>query len=85
MVWNYSETNKLEDNVSHKMLQCDAFTDNPQPKSAQLYVMELLVTPTPVIYTDMTIAGLQVAHHLRLMKTYCSKNFFLIVLIMVMA
>ncbi len=47
----------LKDNVSHKMLQCDAFTDNPQPKSAQLYVMELLVTPTPVIYTDMTIAG----------------------------
>lgn len=47
----------LKDNVSHKMLQCDAFADNPQPRSAELFVMELLVTPTPVIYTDMNIAG----------------------------
>jgi hypothetical protein len=47
----------LKENMSHKMLQCDAFWDNPQPRSAELFLMELLVTPTPVIYTDMTIAG----------------------------
>ena len=48
----------LKDNVSHKMLQCDAFLDNPLPKfSSDTYLAELLVTPTPVIYTDMAIAG----------------------------
>lgn len=47
----------LKDNVSHKMIQCDAFWDNPQPRAGELFVMELLITPTPVIYTDMTIAG----------------------------
>ena len=46
----------LKDNVSHKMLQCDIFLDNPQPAfSVDAYVMEILVTPTPVIYTDMNI------------------------------
>ncbi|GAJ24371.1 unnamed protein product, partial [marine sediment metagenome] len=48
----------LKENMSHKMLQCDAFQDNPLPKfSGDTYLMELLVTPTPVIYTDMPIAG----------------------------
>lgn len=46
----------LKENMSHQMLQCDAFFDNPEPKAAQLFLMELLVTPTPVIYTDMTIS-----------------------------
>jgi len=46
----------LKENMSHKMLQCDAFFDNPQPKAEQLFLMELLVTPTPVIYTDMNIS-----------------------------
>lgn len=47
----------LKDNMSHKMLQCDAFWDNPQPvvTPEQAYIMELLVTPTPVIYTNMDI------------------------------
>ena len=46
----------LKDNVSHKMLQCDIFLDNPEPSfSGDGYVMEILVTPTPVIYTDMNI------------------------------
>lgn len=48
----------LKENMSHKMLQCDAFADNPLPKvSGDTYVMELMVTSTPVIYTDMTIAS----------------------------
>ncbi len=47
----------LKDNVSHKMLQCDAFYDNPLPVANDSYTMELLVTPTPVIYTDMIING----------------------------
>ncbi|GAG59469.1 unnamed protein product [marine sediment metagenome] len=47
----------LRENMSHKMLQCDAFWDNPQPKADQAFIMELLVTPTPVIYTDMKIAN----------------------------
>jgi len=46
----------LKENMSHKMLQCDAFFDNPQPKAEQLFLMELLVTPTPVIYTNMDIS-----------------------------
>lgn len=46
----------LKPNMSHKMIQCDAFWDNPQPKADSLFIMELLVTPTPVIYTDMKIA-----------------------------
>ncbi len=46
----------LKDNMSHKMLQCDAFMDNPRPLfSGDGYIIELLVTPTPVIYTDMQI------------------------------
>jgi len=47
----------LKPNMSHKMLQCDAFFDNPDPKATELVLMELLVTPTPVIYTDMEIAS----------------------------
>jgi len=46
----------LKENMSHKMLQCDAFFDNPIPAfTGDGYIMELLVTPTPVIYTDMNI------------------------------
>lgn len=46
----------LKDNVSHKMLQCDVFLDNPLPSfTGDSYIMEILVTPTPVIYTDMDI------------------------------
>lgn len=46
----------LQDNMSHKMLQCDIFLDNPLPSySGDAYVMEILVTPTPIIYTDMNI------------------------------
>lgn len=46
----------LKENMSHKMLQCDIFFDNPEPAfSVDAYVMEVLVTPTPVIYTDMAI------------------------------
>ena len=50
----------LKDNMSHKMLQCDAFIDNPSPLfSGDGYIIELLVTPTPVIYTDMDIQNFQ--------------------------
>ncbi len=46
----------LKENMSHKMLQCDAFIDNPSPLfSGDGYVIELLVSPTPIIYTDMEI------------------------------
>jgi len=46
----------LKENMSHKMLQCDVFFDNPEPAfSVDAYVMEVLVTPTPIIYTDMAI------------------------------
>jgi len=46
----------LKENMSHKMLQCDIFLDVPEPSfSVDAYVMEILVTPTPVIYTDMNI------------------------------
>ncbi len=47
----------LKENMSHKMLQCDVFLDNPIPLSSNDYVTEILITPTPVIYTDMPIAG----------------------------
>lgn len=47
----------LKENMSHKMLQCDAFLDNPLPTAdnSARFTTELLVTPTPVIYTDMII------------------------------
>ena len=46
----------LRDNMSHKMLQCDIFLDNPLPAwSGDAYVMEILVSSTPIIYTDMPI------------------------------
>ena len=46
----------LKENMSHKMLQCDIFLDVPEPAfSGDSYIMEILVTPTPVIYTDMDI------------------------------
>ena len=48
----------LKPNMSHKMLQCDAFLDNPFPIIGDATYFELLITPTPVIYTDMFIAGL---------------------------
>ena len=48
----------LKDNMSHKMLQCDAFYDNPLPEATDGYTMELIVSPTPIIYTDMIINGL---------------------------
>jgi hypothetical protein len=47
----------LKPNMSHKMLQCDAFLDNPFPEIDGTAYFELLLTPTPVIYTDMVIAG----------------------------
>ena len=49
----------LKDNMSHKMLQCDAFYDNPVPSSDSglPFLVELLATPTPVIYTDMIIGS----------------------------
>ena len=47
----------LKPNMSHKMLQCDAFLDNPFPSIGDTTYFELLITPTPVIYTDMFIAG----------------------------
>jgi len=46
----------LKPNMSHKMLQCDVFLDNPIIIGSAFF--ELLVTPTPVIYTDMVIGGL---------------------------
>ena len=46
----------LKPNMSHKMLQCDAFLDNPFPSIGDTTYFELLITPTPVIYTDMFIA-----------------------------
>lgn len=46
----------LKDNMSHKMLQCDIFLDNPLPAwSGDAYIMEILVSSTPIIYTDMPI------------------------------
>jgi len=46
----------LKDNRSHKMLQCDAFIDNPSPLfSGDGYIIELLVSSQPIIYTDMEI------------------------------
>ena len=47
----------LKPNMSHKMLQCDVFSDNPFTPAPSA-IFELLVTPTPVIYTDMVIGGL---------------------------
>jgi len=47
----------LKDNMSHKMLQCDAYYDNPLPEATNGYTMELIVSPTPIIYTDMIING----------------------------
>lgn len=49
----------LKENMSHKMLQCDMFYDNPIPTSDSglPFLVELLVTPTPVIYTDMIIGN----------------------------
>ena len=47
----------LKPNMSHKMLQCDAFLDNPFPSIGDTTYFELLITPTPVIYTDMFIAN----------------------------
>lgn len=48
----------LKEGVSHKMIQCDAFLDNPLfQTTGESVVMELFVTPHPVIYTDMSIAG----------------------------
>lgn len=48
----------LKENVAHKMLQCDAFLDNPFFTTTEdNVIMELLVTPHPVIYTDMIIGG----------------------------
>ena len=47
----------LKENVSHKMIQCDAFLDNPQfITTNDNVVMELLVTPHPIIFTDMFIS-----------------------------
>jgi len=46
----------LKDNMSHKMLQCDIFLDNPLPAwSGDAYIMEILVSSSPIIYTDMPI------------------------------
>ena len=48
----------LKENVSHKMIQCDAFLDNPYYTTTGDGVMiELIVSPHPIIYTDMIIAG----------------------------
>lgn len=47
----------LKPNMSHKMLQCDLFLDNPFPVITSLGFYEVLVTPTPVVYTDMIIGG----------------------------
>lgn len=48
----------LKEGVAHKMLQCDAFLDNPNYFTTEDGVMiELIVTPHPIIYTNMTIAG----------------------------
>lgn len=48
----------LKENVAHKMLQCDAFLDNPYFATTEdNIVIELLVTPHPVIYTDMLISA----------------------------
>ena len=49
----------LRPNMSHKMLQCDVYHDNPQPSSDQRtpFLFEMMVTPTPVIYTDMIVSG----------------------------
>ena len=50
----------LKENVSHKMIQCDSFHDNPLPISTSGggFTTELLVTPTPVISTNMIINSL---------------------------
>lgn len=48
----------LKEGVGHKMLQCDAFLDNPNYSTTESGVMiELIVTPHPIIFTNMTIAG----------------------------
>ena len=48
----------LKENVSHKILQCDAFLDNPYYGTTEDGVMiELIVSPHPIIYTNMNIAG----------------------------
>ena len=50
----------LKENVAHKMIQCDAFLDNPFfITTGDNVIMELLVTPHPVIYTDMFIGTYQ--------------------------
>lgn len=49
----------LKEGVGHKMLQCDAFLDNPQYTTTEDgVIIELMVTPHPVIYTNMIIGGL---------------------------
>lgn len=45
----------LKEGVAHKMLQCDAFLDNPRYGIDDDTIIELMVTPHPVIYTDMSI------------------------------
>ena len=48
----------LKEGVAHKMLQCDAFLDNPLFDTTEDdTIIELMVTPHPVIYTDMIIGG----------------------------
>tara|TARA_R100001086_G_scaffold247726_1_gene182773 strand:+ start:233 stop:1132 length:900 start_codon:yes stop_codon:yes gene_type:complete len=48
----------LRENVSHKIIQCDAYLDNPFYTTTEDGVMiELIVSPHPIIYTDMIIAG----------------------------
>ena len=45
----------LKPNMSHKMLQCDAFLDNPFPELDGTAYFELLITPTPVTVIDNSL------------------------------
>ncbi|MAB37523.1 MAG: hypothetical protein CL525_00425 [Aequorivita sp.] len=48
----------LQEAMSHKMLQCDAYLDNSKYSTTEdNVIIELLVTPHPVILTDMAIGG----------------------------
>ncbi|GAG64644.1 unnamed protein product [marine sediment metagenome] len=48
----------LKEGVAHKMLQCDAYLDNPFFGTTEDdVIIELMVTPHPVIYTNMPIGG----------------------------
>jgi len=56
----------LKPNMSHQMLQGDLFLDNPMMPndSSNFLYYEFMVTPTPVVYTDMNIGALKFPNRL---------------------